>query len=428
MSMYDERYGNQPEMQDISRQRAFAKLLQEQGMQQEQGQMVSGHYVAPSWSQHLAKALQSGMGAYMNNQADKQEKDYGMAKNKAFADILSGNKPQSIQDGTTQPMQAPERTFDQFGSPTQGQDLTPQPNGAAVPNMRNENSQEQMARVQPQVLDYMQKYGATPESQFMLAQLGKQDDRAYAKGEKVDDRTYADNREGTLHTRDRGEHVADVESEHKYQEIVTKANQGFQLTMQEKQFANAYKMQAQSQGFQAGQNALSRGASAEQGRLGRDQQLVLAGLKSGAGTQLQKTNDANDVLKILKQADPLVKTATSSGLGNIYDKSYAFFGGSSEGANDAAQLKALEGNLVSKMPKMSGPQSDKDVLMYKQMAGQIGDPTIPVEQKQAAMEAIREINSRYAGVPYEQQNIMPRGETMPNQDAGYAAWKAKNGK
>jgi hypothetical protein len=64
-------------------------------------------------------------------------------------------------------------------------------------------------------------------------------------------------------------------------------------------------------------------------------------------------------------------------------------------------LKALEGSLVSKMPKMSGPQSDKDVLLYKQMAGQIGDPTLPAKQKQAAMDTINEINSRYAGVPYE---------------------------
>ena len=34
-----------PELQDVSRQRKLADLLMAQGMQQPQGQMISGHYV-----------------------------------------------------------------------------------------------------------------------------------------------------------------------------------------------------------------------------------------------------------------------------------------------------------------------------------------------------------------------------------------------
>jgi hypothetical protein len=52
------------------------------------------------------------------------------------------------------------------------------------------------------------------------------------------------------------------------------------------------------------------------------------------------------------------------------------------------------------MPKMSGPQSDKDVAMYRQMAGQIGDPTVPVADKRAAIETIKEIAARNAGKKY----------------------------
>ena len=50
------------------------------------------------------------------------------------------------------------------------------------------------------------------------------------------------------------------------------------------------------------------------------------------------------------------------------------------------------------MPKMSGPQSDKDVLLYKEMAGRIGDPTVPASQKIAAMNSINELQARYAGI------------------------------
>jgi hypothetical protein len=109
----------------------------------------------------------------------------------------------------------------------------------------------------------------------------------------------------------------------------------------------------------------------------------------------QKVQDANDVLALLDQAKPLIDKSTSSYGGAGVDQAARVFGISTQGSQAASQLKALEGMLVSKMPKMSGPQSDKDVLLYKQMAGQIGDATVPKENKLAAMETIRQINERY---------------------------------
>jgi hypothetical protein len=112
----------------------------------------------------------------------------------------------------------------------------------------------------------------------------------------------------------------------------------------------------------------------------------------------QPVKDANDVLALLNEAEPLIGKATSSRIGALYDAAAGAVGASPDGAPQAAQLRAIEGALVSKMPKMSGPQSDKDVLLYKQMAGQIGDPNIPVASKRAAMATIRSLNERYAGV------------------------------
>jgi hypothetical protein len=109
----------------------------------------------------------------------------------------------------------------------------------------------------------------------------------------------------------------------------------------------------------------------------------------------QKVSDAQSVIELLDVARPLIGKSTSSYGGAAVDQVARVFGASTEGSAAAAQLKALEGSLVSKMPKMSGPQSDKDVLLYKQMAGQIGDVTIPAENKLAAMQVIEEINRRY---------------------------------
>ena len=116
----------------------------------------------------------------------------------------------------------------------------------------------------------------------------------------------------------------------------------------------------------------------------------------GAITPSQRRMDADAVISILNQAEPLLGGSTSSLVGTGVDAAAGAFGYSMPGAQNAAQLKALEGALISKMPKMSGPQSDKDVLLYKQMAGQIGDSTLPIATRKAAMETIRTLNEQYA--------------------------------
>lgn len=128
-----------------------------------------------------------------------------------------------------------------------------------------------------------------------------------------------------------------------------------------------------------------------------------AELKPGS----QKTRDADDVLAILDEAEPLLDKATGSWFGAGIDLAGNTIGLSTDGAEAIAQLKALQGTLVSKMPKMSGPQSDKDVLLYREMAGQIGDPTIPAPQKRAAMKTIRQINERYASGSKSDLNSPP---------------------
>lgn len=120
-------------------------------------------------------------------------------------------------------------------------------------------------------------------------------------------------------------------------------------------------------------------------------------IKQNAATNA-KVNDAKDVLGLLDEVDALLPTATNGLLGVGYDKAAGAFGGSTDGANATAQLKALQGSLVSKMPKMTGPQSDKDVQLYREMAGQVGDPLVPRAQRQAASKTIRKLNEKYAGM------------------------------
>jgi hypothetical protein len=110
----------------------------------------------------------------------------------------------------------------------------------------------------------------------------------------------------------------------------------------------------------------------------------------------QKIRDGKDVLSLLDEAEGIVDKATGSGIGAAYDAASRLVGHSADGAPEAAQMKVISGVLVSKMPKMTGPQSDADVKLYKEMAGQIGDSTIPAAEKKAAMKTIRILNQKYA--------------------------------
>lgn len=60
--------------QQIMRQRKLAEALQQQADDPLQGQMVSGIYVAPSWTQGAAKLAKALSGKYQMAQADEQEK------------------------------------------------------------------------------------------------------------------------------------------------------------------------------------------------------------------------------------------------------------------------------------------------------------------------------------------------------------------
>jgi hypothetical protein len=130
-------------------------------------------------------------------------------------------------------------------------------------------------------------------------------------------------------------------------------------------------------------------------RTGR--QIGAAPPKDGQASQAGKVKDAEEALALISDAEKVIDGATGSYGGVAMDAIAQTFGKTTPGAAKAAQLKAIEGMLVSKMPKMSGPQSDKDVMLYRQMAASIGDPTIPVDQKKAALKTVKEIQMRYAG-------------------------------
>ena len=157
----------------------------------------------------------------------------------------------------------------------------------------------------------------------------------------------------------------------------------------------------QQEGIAGGNLAVARGnLGLRQQEIGqRDRELTAKNGPKANAEGVKKVAEARDVLMLLDEADKLLPNATGGYVGTSADFLAGSLGWTTGGAAATAQLKALQGALVSKMPKMSGPQSDKDVQLYREMAGQIGDPTVPVAQRQAASGMIRRLNEKYAGMP-----------------------------
>jgi len=205
---------------------------------------------------------------------------------------------------------------------------------------------------------------------------------------------------------------------------------GFQLTERGQNLTAETSRRGQD--ISAASSAASRAQAERQFNLSREDALRAREVKDAAKPPTPadvKVTEAKDALSLLSQAEKLLGAATGSYAGKVIDQGARVFGASTKGAEAAAELKALEGALIAKMPKMSGPQSDKDVLLYKQMAGQIGDDTLPADTKRAAIRTIREIQNRYAGntgtpdAPAAPAD--PTGGWDAAKRARYEAWKAQ---
>lgn len=109
-----------PELPVIMRRQRMAEQLLQQSQQPLQGQMVSGHYVAPSWTQALAQGVEGYMGRKGIKEADqrmvelaKQLRGQEQADIQKFSELAQGTPARTIQpltptDDEGNPMPAAE--------------------------------------------------------------------------------------------------------------------------------------------------------------------------------------------------------------------------------------------------------------------------------------------------------------------------------
>ncbi|MEI1744307.1 hypothetical protein V8P95_07530 [Acinetobacter baumannii] len=138
-----------------------------------------------------------------------------------------------------------------------------------------------------------------------------------------------------------------------------------------------------------------------------------AGVNSSAAAQNEERQRISRVNAVLDEIQGILPQATASYAGRGIDLLARGVGLATPGDVATGKLGTLGGQLVALMPKMSGPQSDKDVAMYKQMAGQLDDPTIPLQVRQAALETIRSLNNKYAEMNSQRPSTVPYRNNAP---------------
>jgi hypothetical protein len=375
------------QQQQILRQQRMAEMLLQQGMQQPQGQMVSGHYVAPSITQNLANLANVYMGQRGIEKADK-----------AQIDLANRLRQQGVQESQD------------IISLMRGRQATPDvvPQGQTLVDdqgMLTMGSQRGVAGVAPDLeAAYARSAGASsPQGRALAPLLAKQLMPELTNEEKRYKAAVAD---GSWKPEKMGGFNAFLN----------------QLTEKDKFMIAKDKAELADKGIFIGGGAPSGGMPMGSGQGGGQVRQVTGDAKympanlptyeynrnlspaqnrELAGkfeTDLQKNvKNAKSAFNAIKDVSEILgSNAPSSGRGeNIITGVREFFGRGGEASKTDAQLKVLEQQLVQQVPRFEGPQSDKDVASYKAAAGDVGNPNIPIASRMGALQILIDLNKKY---------------------------------
>jgi len=159
------------------------------------------------------------------------------------------------------------------------------------------------------------------------------------------------------------------------------------------------------------------GAAADpklQGDIAGAKETAKAGVEKGV-EQGKNVKRADMMLSQIDTAENILKSGkpTESGIGAAIDAAGRMVGVSNVGAQESAKLEALSGWLVANVPRMEGPQSNFDVQNYQTMAGKIGDKTVPIKERLAAVAIVKQLQQKYKSL--NQDDGAPAATAAPKR-------------
>jgi len=386
---------------ELKRRMKFADALR--GQEAPQGQMVSGHYVAPSWTQQLAGLANKYVAGRNEENAIKQYGEYSKGKQTKLAEALSDYE-KALMPKTEQ---APQQPTTVTGS-----------TGEIAPNMGMVNAPPRQIPVTG-----ADRYAA------LLGFANKTNNPELLQKAMVSGLEYAN--KGEEISGERAWREKQTANDQEFQRIQAKERNNQELTLTEKRFKHDWDMQKSSQGFQAGQNALTRQASQNAAPSGYTKKAdgSLAFIKGGpADPDMKPLNEgqanarlyggrmtaSHNIINKFEtdgkiKYNPLTIKAIITGPAGFSDVAYA-----QADANTQSASQAMRDFINATLRRESGAAisaSEYDNAI-KQYFPQVGEDKTVTTQKQLARE--RAING------IMDAGYMP-GQTRPSFDAG--GWK-----
>jgi len=359
------------QQQALNRQQQMAQLLMQQGQSMPSGQMVSGRYVAPSFFQYAAPLFQTYAGTRIAEKGDK-----------------------AALDLATKLRETQSKEIEQFGElmktdPAAAYRLAAQ---SYVPELRATGVKKMMPE------DVTLGEG---QKRFMVMPDGTT--RVIAQGEEKYRAPIS------VDTGSRVE-LRDPRDPTKILQVIPKSINP----------ADAIRMQFE--GMNVGgmpniggqSNVSAQGGTAQQVK-GVDEKFVPVvmpqyqynpqlspkqnqelSLKFNE-KNLNNISNAKDSFDYLKQAAEILSTnkPSSGRLENIVTGTREFFGGGGEASKTDAQLNVLAGGLTMKQPRFEGPQGVLDVQLYQKLAGDVGNPNVPIASRLGAIEQMIGLQKKY---------------------------------
>jgi hypothetical protein len=375
------------QQQQILRQQRMAEMLLQQGMQQPQGQMISGHYVAPSITQNLAGLANMYVGQRGIEKADK-----------AQVDLANRLRQQGVQESQD------------IMSLMRGRQATPEvvPQGQTLRDdqgMLTMGSQRGVAGVAPDLeAAYARSAGAiSPQGRALAPLLAKQLMPELTNEEKRYKAAVAD---GSWKPEKMGGFNAFLN----------------QLTEKDKFMIAKDKAELADKGIFIGGGAPSGGMPMGSGQGGGQVRQVTGDAKympanlpvytpdpsltNAQNRELQaqfakdnqkNVKNAKDAFGSIKAVSEILRTndPSSGFFENVITGTREMFGGGGKQSQADAKLKVLGQKLVQQVPRFEGPQSDKDVASYQAAAGDIGNPNRPIGARLAALQTLVDLNKKY---------------------------------
>jgi hypothetical protein len=378
-NMSPEEYAQQ---QALTRQQQMATLLMQQGMQQPQGQMVSGRYVPTSFFQNLVPLANIAASQYVGKKADTEQAKLAAAirQNKNLAE-------QKISDLAFGTPDIPTEMAGPYGGnvpmpvavqPGRRPDLT-----GALREI-NTNVYGAGSELKPLIFKQMMPEPTPEEKRFKAA---------------VADGSWNVQKQGGLNA-----FLNQMSEKDKASLAIDRARLG--IAQQQLAYDTGIGMPGMG-GGQVNMGGQGGGQFAPQTipqyqynpSLSPKQNQEAAG--KFAEKQQSNVSNAKDSFDLMKAASSILATgAPSSGfLSNaVTAAGEAFnlpFGARKQESEADAQLKMLSGALTMKQPRFEGPQGVLDVTLYQKLAGDLGNANIPVESRLATMKQMVDLQKKY---------------------------------